>query len=49
MDVPEIVEEIIETLLAGLRDAVCLLGKILQVYISLGEIVLLTLCSFFFK
>lgn len=29
MDVPEIVEEIIETLLSGLRDMVCLTGEIL--------------------
>lgn len=29
MDVPEIVEEIIEILLSGLRDTVCLKGEIL--------------------
>lgn len=29
MDIPEIVEEIIELLLSGLRDTVCLQGEIL--------------------
>lgn len=29
MDVPEIIEEIIEVLLSGLRDTVCLKGEIL--------------------
>lgn len=37
IEVPEILEEIIEMLLTGLRDTVCLLGKILKLCISLGE------------
>lgn len=34
MDIPEIVEEIIELLLSGLRDTVCLQGEILIFYHS---------------